>query len=90
MLRKKLLIILLLIVGCSTEPQIGGCTVGQPSNFNKDATQDDGSCDFDTCVDRLGYAFTTAVIDSSGTCDAVPTNDCAGVEVCQDELFSIL
>ena len=76
-MQRILLIILLLIFSCDTnQPVLEGCTFGQACNYNKDATQEDGSCDFETCVDCLGYFFGTAVADSCGTCDAEPTNDC--------------
>ena len=40
---KKLLIILLLIVGCE-EPAIDGCTTTTACNYNTDADKDDGNC----------------------------------------------
>ena len=45
---KKLLIILLLIVGCeeALEPIIEGCTTSTGCNYNTDATKDDGSCTY--------------------------------------------
>ncbi len=63
-LRYKLLLIALLIVGCEepTEPEdVYGCTVETACNFNADATIFDDSC---------------GVLDNCGTCDAVATNDC--------------
>ena len=38
------IIILLFIVGYSTQPQIKGCTTATACNYNSTATQDDGSC----------------------------------------------
>jgi len=44
---KKLLIIVLLIVGCEkTIAPIEGCTDGNAENYNADANTDDGSCNY--------------------------------------------
>ena len=43
MLRKKLLLIVLLIVGCD-EPSQHGCIDSQACNYDADAEKDDGSC----------------------------------------------
>ena len=48
MLRKKLLLIALLIVGCE-EPAIEGCTHTTACNYNADASKED-----DSCVDPQG------------------------------------
>ena len=41
------LIILLLIVGCATEPEdIRGCTDSEAGNYNPDANIDDSSCSY--------------------------------------------
>ena len=77
---KKLLIILLLIVGCdeTTEAIIGGsagCMTDGACNYDASATQDDGSCDFETCDDCYGIPHGVAVLDSCGICDADITND---------------
>ena len=48
---KKLLLIALLIVGCSTNPmesqKVYGCTVSTASNFNPNATVFDNSCEYE-------------------------------------------
>ena len=58
MLRKKLLLIALLIVGCeeTTEPEdVYGCTDDTACNFNADANIFDNSCIYETdCVGECG------------------------------------
>ena len=52
-LRYKLLLIALLIVGCEepSEPEdVYGCTVETACNFNADATIFDDSCEYETCA----------------------------------------
>jgi hypothetical protein len=55
------LIILLLIVGCGTEPEdVYGCTVEDACNFNADATIFDDSCEYTTCsgcMDTLAFNY---------------------------------
>ena len=76
------LTILLLIVGCEeevTEAIIGGsagCMTDDACNYDASATQDDGSCDFETCDDCYGIPYGVALLDSCGTCDASLLNDC--------------
>ena len=70
----NLLLILLLLVGCSEdtpaepsqEPQdVYGCTDYTACNYNENATDDDGNC---------YYALDWE--DECGVCDLVPSNDC--------------
>ena len=79
------LTILLLIVGCeevAESPAIEGCMTDSACNYDAAATQDDGSCDFETCDDCYGIPYGVALLDSCGTCDASLLNDytqdCAG------------
>jgi len=44
-------------------------------NYDASATQDDGSCDFETCDDCYGIPHGVALLDSCGICDADITND---------------
>ena len=83
------LIILLLIVGCTTEPEdIRGCTDATAYNFNVDANIFDNSCtyidscggvDFDRtndCVlDECGIWGGDGLLDNCGVCDSDSTND---------------
>ena len=70
------LIILLLIVGCGTEPEpdVYGCTDDTACNFNADANIFDDSCWYPDqnceCDDGEG-----AIIDGCGICDADTSND---------------
>jgi len=70
------LIILLLIVGCGTEPEdVYGCTDADACNFNGDANIFDNSCWYTIegcgCDDDEG-----SVVDSCGVCDIDTANDC--------------
>ena len=58
------LIILLLIVGCATEPAIEGCTTTTACNYNSEATKDDGSCLENDCNRICGGGATE---DECGT-----------------------
>ena len=61
------LIILLLIVGCGTEPEdVYGCTDDTACNFNMDANIYDGSCDFQDG-------------DNDGICDSI--DDCTVLDL---------
>jgi len=61
------LIILLLIVGCGTEPEeVYGCTDANACNFNADANKDDGSCAYEE--DCAGLCGGDAVEDDCGVC----------------------
>jgi len=62
---KKLLIILLLIVGCE-EPSQHGCLDSQACNYDSDATIDNNSCEYE--VDCEGVCGGSAVC-SSTVCD---------------------
>ena len=68
MLRKKLILIILLIVGCDkaldlvTEVVIEGCTTTTACNYDADATKDDGSCtyaeeNYDCAVDSCTHLY---------------------------------
>ena len=76
-LMTNLLLILLLLVGCSpTEPEnVHGCLDSQACNYNSDATIDNNSCwysnDNCTCDDEQG-----SEIDMCGVCDTDTTNNC--------------
>ena len=57
------LIILLLIVGCGTEPEdVYGCTNDTACNFNADANIFDNSCIYDVVKDCAGECGGTAVL----------------------------
>ena len=74
---KKLLIILLLIVGCATEPEdVYGCTDATACNFNADANISSG-CEYiiDDCGICGGY--------SSGTCNPSTKAQLNTKELCE-------
>ena len=69
------LIILLLIVGCGTEPEdVYGCTDKDACNFNADANIFDNSCGYES--DCAGVCGGDAVLDDCGICDNDNANDC--------------
>ena len=63
-MKKLILLSILLIVGCdesSTEPkEIHGCLDSNATNYNSDATIDNNSCEFNSCVYRWGYGLTNS------------------------------
>ena len=84
------LIILLLIVGCGTEPEdVYGCTDKDACNFNSDANIFDNSCDYldecgicygdsETClgcIDSLACNYNEDALISDNTCEFIA---CAG------------
>ena len=96
MLRKipyyKLLLFILLIVGCKEllESLKEGCTTATACNYDATATKDDGSCVApqgcnewcvgDTTIvlelDCIGVCGGDKLLDNCGTCDNDSTNDC--------------
>ena len=67
------LIILLLIVGCGTEPEdVYGCTIEDACNFNADATIFDDSCLYDTscdgCTDSSALNYDSDATVNDGSC----------------------
>jgi|OM-RGC.v1.022728149 hypothetical protein len=64
---KKLLLIALLIVGCSTEPEtVHGCLDSQACNYDSTATIDNNSCKYYDCNSVCGGS---AVNDECGVCE---------------------
>ena len=77
-MKKLLLLTILLIVGCSTEPEdVRGCTDTTACNFNADANIFDNSCLY--VIDCEGVCGGDKVADNCGTCDNDSTNDCTVV-----------
>ena len=86
---KKLLLIVLLIVGCEELLQSikEGCTTATACNYDATATTDDGSCTYaeenydcegncTTTIDCLNVCGGNALADGCGTCDSNSSNDC--------------
>ena len=71
---------------------IEGCTNYQACNFNEIATNDDGSCQYES--DCLGECGGSAEVDDCGVCEGGNVDmDCAGVcygsasfDQCQDPI----
>jgi len=94
-MKKALLtVICLLILQCEQgwleniiDPTVLGCNVDTACNYDPDVNENDGTCEFLSCKDCLGYPHGIAVLDSCGTCDASLlvdcTQDCAGIWVAQ-------
>jgi len=59
MIHWQVILFILLIVGCSTEPEdVYGCKDFTACNFNADTTVDDGSCkEWDECSVCGGNSF---------------------------------
>ena len=74
----KKLLILLLIVGCSTEPEdVRGCTDATACNFNADANIFDNSCNYeDECGVCDSDSTNDGAMDNCNICDDDSTNDC--------------
>jgi len=69
------MIIVLLIVGCGTEPEdVYGCTVSSACNFNADANIFDDSCLYE--YDCNGDCGGNAVLDNCDVCGNDSINDC--------------
>ena len=79
MLRKKLLLIVLLIVGCE-EPSQHGCLDSQAANYDATASIDNNTC---TYIDSCGVIdidiTNDCVQDCAGEWGGSATIDCAGV-----------
>tara|TARA_B100000315_G_scaffold136252_1_gene125536 strand:- start:505 stop:768 length:264 start_codon:yes stop_codon:yes gene_type:complete len=75
---KKLLLIALLIMGCSTEPvDVYGCTDNAACNFNADANIFDDRCEYD--IDECGICGG----DGSGYCSLSNKADINSSEICE-------
>ena len=67
-------LILILFVACSKDrivtlaPAISGCTNLDATNFNPDATEDDGSCVFVGCTDSIATNFNPIATVDDGSC----------------------
>ena len=64
MLRKKLLTILLLIVGCK-KPAIAGCSDANTDNYNAEVSEDDDSCIYTTMYLNINPNFTPSEITTA-------------------------
>ncbi len=56
-----------------------GCTNVYASNYNPNATCDDGSCNFTGCTDKCAPNYNPDVVEDDGSCDTYDTtcnNDC--------------
>ena len=51
-------------------PLTAGCTSSQACNYNPWASEDDGSCEYESCVDCMGVPNGTAYVDNCGICSA--------------------
>ncbi len=91
-LKKHIIIIILCLFSLQCEkgwlreifnPTVEGCNISSACNYNPDVNKFDGSCEYSSCIDCLGIQHGVATIDSCGTCDAVPSNNCT--EDCEGE-----
>jgi len=88
---KKLILLLLFIVGCDNSTEyvdVYGCTISAACNFNANATIDDNSCLYET--DCAGVCGGSAVIDCEGVCGGSAIVDIVGnchrPEACSEDI----
>ncbi len=62
--------------GVCDEFEVPGCMNDAACNYNMQATDDDGNCEYTSCLDCAGMMFGSSTLDNCGTCDSDPTNDC--------------
>ena len=85
-MKKLILLFILIIMSCTTEPIVEGCTVNSACNYNADAEKDNGSCEYamgrydcdGNCIvetDCSGECGGSAIVDYAGNC--YPTGFCA-------------
>ena len=67
--------------GVCDEFEVAGCTDASACNYNADATDDDGSCDFaDAGYDCDGVCLNDA--DGDGVCDEFEVAGCTDASAC--------
>ena len=79
---------------CSACSNDYGCTVPSACNYNEDALEDDGSCEFTSCIsgctdpDACNYSPTYLIDD--GSCEALSCSGCMDVEACNYDPLATL
>ncbi|TVR38258.1 MAG: hypothetical protein EA392_10505, partial [Cryomorphaceae bacterium] len=73
-----------MFIGNDCEPEVPGCADPSACNYNPDATSDDGTCEYTSCLDCNNVPNGTAFIDNCGQCvggttgEEACTADCNG------------
>ena len=79
---------------CSACANDYGCTVPSACNYNEDALEDDGSCEFTSCIsgctdpDACNYSPTYLIDD--GSCETLSCSGCMDVEACNYDPLATL
>lgn len=84
-----LLLVLLVVLGwtndVAAQTDVFGCTDVWACNFNPEATADDGTCDYQSCIgctNQYACNFDSGAIYNDGSCEYLSCVGCTVVEAC--------
>ena len=81
---RKIILILCVVIGCENTET--GCIYPAACNYNIDAVEDDGSCEYESCIGCLdtnacNYNPTTIIEDNTTCVYPEPGFDCNGINI---------